>query len=36
MKRAKIAGDAGPDTRVVVLDSEEEAFAALTKFVNDA
>ena len=36
MKDTKIAGDAGSETRVVVLDSGEEAFAALTKFANDA
>jgi uncharacterized protein len=35
MKSAKIAGDAGFETRVVILDSGEEAFAALTKFAND-
>lgn len=35
MKSAKIAGDAGAETRVVILDSGEEAFAALTKFAND-
>ena len=31
-----MAGDAGYKTRVVILDSGEEAFAALTKFANDA
>jgi uncharacterized protein len=36
MKSSKIAGDAGYETRVVILDSGEEAFAALTKFANDA
>ena len=36
MKSTKVAGDAGFETRVVVLDSGEEAFAALTKFANDA
>ena len=36
MKSSKIAGDAGHETRVVFLDSGEEAFAALTKFANDA
>src|SRR5580658_5910697 len=36
MKSAKMAGDAGLETRVVVLDSGEEAFAALTKFANEA
>jgi uncharacterized protein len=36
MKSTKIAGDAGYETRVVILDSGEEAFAALTQFANDA
>jgi uncharacterized protein len=36
MKSTKIAGDAGSETRVVVLDSGEEAFAALTKFATEA
>ncbi|MBV8895230.1 MAG: DNA-binding protein [Acidobacteriaceae bacterium] len=36
MKSTKIAGDAGSETRVVILDLGEEAFAALTKFANDA
>jgi uncharacterized protein len=36
MKSSKIAGDAGYETRVVILDSGEEAFAARTKFANDA
>jgi uncharacterized protein len=36
MKSTKIAGDAGSKTRVVILDSGEEAFAALTKFANEA
>jgi predicted DNA-binding protein with PD1-like motif len=36
MKSVKIAGDAGAETRVVILESGEEAFAALTKFANDA
>jgi uncharacterized protein len=36
MKSAKIADDAGSETRVVILDSGEEAFAALTKFANDS
>jgi hypothetical protein len=36
MKSSKIAGDAGYETRVVILDSGEEAFVALTKFANDA
>src|ERR1700750_2104330 len=36
MKSTKIAGDTGSETRVVILDSGEEAFAALTKFANEA
>jgi hypothetical protein len=36
MKSAKIADDAGIETRIVVLDSGEEAFAVLTKFANAA
>ena len=36
MKSTKVAGDAGLETRVVILDSGEEAFATLTKFANDA
>jgi predicted DNA-binding protein with PD1-like motif len=36
MKSAKIAGDAGIETRIVVLDSGEDAFAVLTKFANAA
>jgi len=36
MKSTRIAGDGGAETRVVILDSGEEAFAALTKFANDA
>jgi predicted DNA-binding protein with PD1-like motif len=36
MKSAKLAGDTGYETRIVILDSGEEAFAALTKFANDA
>ena len=36
MKSTKVAGDAGLETRVVVLDSGEEAVAALTTFANDA
>src|SRR6202000_243252 len=35
MKSRKIAGDAGAETRVVILGSGEEAFAALTKFANE-
>jgi uncharacterized protein len=36
MKSKKIADDAGSETRIVVLDSGEEAFATLTSFANDA
>jgi len=36
MKTAKIAGDAGAETRVVILEAGEEAFSALTKAANDA
>ena len=36
MKSTKVAGDAGLETRVAVLNSGEEAVAALTKFANDA
>ena len=36
MKCMKVAGDAGEETRVVILESGEEAFAALTKFANEA
>ena len=35
MKSRKIAGDAGAETRVVILESGEEAFATLTKFSNE-
>ncbi len=35
MKSTKMASDAGSETRVVILDSGEEAFATLTKFAND-
>jgi uncharacterized protein len=35
MKSAKIAGDVSYETRVVILDSGEEAFAALTKYAHD-
>ena len=35
MKSQKIANDAGSETRVVVLDSGEEAFATLTRFAKD-
>jgi predicted DNA-binding protein with PD1-like motif len=36
MKSGKIAGDAGAETRIVILESGEEAFSALTKFANEA
>lgn len=36
MESVKISGKAGPETRVVILDSGEEAFTTLTKFANDA
>ena len=36
MKSTTIADDAGLETRVVILDSGEEAFATLTKFANEA
>ena len=36
MKSTKIAGDSGAETRVVILESGEEAFSALTKFANEA
>lgn len=36
MKSTKIAGDAGAAARVIILESGEEAFAALTRFANDA
>ncbi len=36
MKSMKIAGDGGAETRVVILESGEEAFAALTRFANEA
>jgi len=35
MKSTKIASDAGAETCVIILESGEEAFAALTKFAND-
>ena len=35
MKSTQMASDAGSETRVVILDSGEEAFATLTKFAND-
>jgi predicted DNA-binding protein with PD1-like motif len=34
MKSTKMAGDAGSETRVVVLDSGEEVFATLTNFTT--
>jgi hypothetical protein len=36
MKSTTIADDAGPGTRVVILETGEEAFASLTKFANEA
>jgi uncharacterized protein len=36
MKSTKIAVDAGAESRVVILETGEEAFVALTKFANDA
>jgi uncharacterized protein len=36
MKSARIAGDVGAETCVVILETGEEALAALTKFANDA
>jgi predicted DNA-binding protein with PD1-like motif len=36
MKSTKIASDAGAETRVVILESGEEAFAALTNLANDS
>jgi len=36
MKSTKIASDAGAETRVVILESGEEAFEALTKIANEA
>jgi predicted DNA-binding protein with PD1-like motif len=35
MKSEKIADGAGAETRVVILDSREEAFATLTNFANE-
>jgi uncharacterized protein len=35
MKSQKIAGDVKAETRVVILESGEEAFATLTRFAND-
>ena len=36
MKSTKIASDAGAETRVVILESGEVAFEALTKIANEA
>jgi hypothetical protein len=36
MKSTTIADDSGVETRIVILDSGEEAFAALTKFAGEA
>jgi hypothetical protein len=36
VKSVKVADVSGLETRVIILDSGEEAFAALTKFANDA
>ena len=36
MKSTKIAGDAAAETRVVILESGEEAFAVLSKFANES
>jgi predicted DNA-binding protein with PD1-like motif len=36
MRSRKIAGDAGAETRIVILESGEEAFAVLSKFANEA
>jgi dihydrolipoamide dehydrogenase len=36
MKSATVGGDADVETRVVVLESGEEAFSTLTEFANDA
>lgn len=36
MKNTTIADDAGVETRIVILDSGEEAFTALTQFANEA
>jgi uncharacterized protein len=35
MNSMKIAGEAGAETRVAILESGEEAFATLAKFAND-
>ena len=36
MKSSKLSGEAGSETRVVILDSGEEVFTTLTRFANDA
>jgi predicted DNA-binding protein with PD1-like motif len=36
MKSTEIANDAGAETRIVILETGEEAFATLTKFANEA
>lgn len=36
MKSTTIANDAGAETRVVILETGEEAFATLTRFANEA
>jgi predicted DNA-binding protein with PD1-like motif len=36
MNSMKLAGEAGAETRVAILQSGEEAFATLTKFATDA
>jgi hypothetical protein len=36
MKSTTIANDAGAETRIVILETGEEAFATLTKFANEA
>ena len=36
MKSTTIADDSGTETRIVILETGEEAFATLTKFANEA
>jgi hypothetical protein len=36
MKSTTIANDAGAETRVVILETGEDAFATLTRFANEA
>jgi hypothetical protein len=36
MKSTAIADDSGTETRIVILETGEEAFATLTKFANEA